>query len=131
MSSSNVVHLKKRKVYTFTLICSGGGNSLVDFGRGTLREGNALVTQMDEEFNEKYMEWYKPDKDGRIRQDQIYFTLPKPYDKVPMHLFEGGDISAEGHGEFFMDGSYYNSDEERIEVEIPEGGVVIEGRWVI
>ena len=83
------------KVYEFKVYTQ---KNIFAFGKGTLKEGADLITKMDKELETRYQDWYKPDKDGKIRQDEPYFTLPKPYDKVPMGMFEGGDITAELNG---------------------------------
>jgi len=106
------------KVYEFKVYTQ---KNIFVFGKGTLKEGADLITKMDKELETRYQDWYKPDKDGKIRQDEPYFTLPKPYDKVPMGMFEGGDITAELNGK----------------VEYMEAGTIdgepdptaIEGRW--
>ena len=114
----------RTKIYEFKVYTQ---KNIFVFGKGTLKEGADLITKMDKELETRYLEWYKPDKirntvlDLLRDQDEPYFTLPKPYDKVPMGMFEGGDITAELNGK----------------VEYVEAGTIdgepdptaIEGRW--
>ena len=119
MSTSNVVKLPSP--WTFTLITGDGGIPIQTIGKGTLAEGDALVREMDRQFGEY---------EGHYTAAN-FFKLPHPYDKIPVTVYEGSDIMATRGKETLLDGTYYNGDEDRFEVEIPEGGVVIEGRWII
>ena len=118
MSTSNVVKLPSP--WTFTLI-TGDGGYLHNIGKGTLAEGDALVRELDKQFGEY---------EGHYNHTH-FFKLPHPYNKIPLFFYEGGDIMATRGKETLYDGTYYNGDEDRFEVEIPEGGIVIEGRWII
>ena len=119
MSTSNVIKLPSP--WTFTLIAETGWHGLYIIGKGTLAEGDALVREMDRQFGE-YEGHYT---------NANFFKLPHPYDKIPVTVYEGGDIMATRGEETLYDGTYYNGDEDRFEVEIPEGGIVIEGRWIV
>ena len=44
-------------------------------------------------------------------------------------MYEGSDIMATNGDEVYYDGSYYNKEKDRYEVD-SNGGIVIEGRWV-
>ena len=108
----------RTKIYEFTL---DYGHEIFPIGKGTLKKGAELVKQIDDELYTRYNEWYKPTKDGRIVDDEVYFNFPYPYNKVPMGMFEGGNITAELNGK----------------VEYVEAGTIdgepdptaIEGRW--
>ena len=119
MSTSNVVKLPSP--WYFTLITGDGGIPLQNIGKGTLAEGDTLVRELDKQFGEY---------DGHYTNND-FFKLPFPYNKIPLTFYEGCDITATRGKETLYDGTYYNKEEDRFEVEIPEGGVVIEGRWVI
>ena len=119
MSTSNVIKLPSP--WTFTLIAGDGGIPLQNIGKGTLAEGDMLVRELAKQFGEY---------EGHYNHTH-FFKLPFPYNKIPLSLYEGSDIMATRGKETLLDGTYYNGDEDRFEVEIPEGGVVIEGRWII
>mgnify|MGYP003628538228 FL=1 len=105
--------------WTFTLVAGDGGIPLQELGKGTLAEGDALVRELDRQFGEY---------EGHYTLAH-FFKLPHPYDKIPVYLYEGGDIMATRGEEIFYDGTYYNKEEDRYEID-SNGGIVIEGRWV-
>jgi len=119
MSISNVIKLPSP--WYFTLITGDVGIPLQNIGKGTLAEGDDLVRELDKQFGEY---------EGHYTAAN-FFKLPHPYDKIPLTFYEGCEITATRGKETLYDGTYYNKEEDRFEVEIPEGGVVIEGRWVI
>ena len=119
MSISNVIKLPSP--WYFTLITGDVGIPLQNIGKGTLAEGDDLVRELDKQFGEY---------EGHYNHTH-FFKLPFPYNKIPLSLYEGSDIMATRGKETLLDGTYYNGDEDRFEVEIPEGGIVIEGRWII
>tara|TARA_R110002167_G_scaffold350161_1_gene562284 strand:+ start:288 stop:638 length:351 start_codon:yes stop_codon:yes gene_type:complete len=114
--SDNVFKLPQ--VYTFTLISGDGGGHLCTIGKGTLKDGDDLVRELDRQFGEY---------EGHYDSEDV-FDLP--YNKeVKLAMYEGSDIMATNGDEVYYDGSYYNGDKDRYEVD-GNGGLVIEGRWV-
>ncbi len=116
MSTSNVVKLQSP--WYFTLITEDKGTPLQNIGKGTLKDGDDLVRELDRQFGE-YEGFY---------DSEYVFDLP--YNKeVKLAMYEGSDIMATNGDEVYYDGSYYNEDKDRYEVD-SNGGIVIEGRWV-
>ena len=114
--SDNVFKLPR--VYTFSLISGDGGGHLCTIGKGTLKDGDDLVRELDRQFGEY---------EGHYDSEDV-FDLP--YDKrVKLAMYEGSDIMATNGDEVYYDGSYYNKEKDRYEVD-SNGGIVIEGRWV-
>ena len=105
--------------WTFTLVAGDGGIPLQDLGKGTLAQGDTLIRELDRQFGEY---------EGHYTHAH-FFKLPHPYDKIPVYLYEGSDITATRGKEVFYDGTYYNKEEDRYEID-SNGGIVIEGRWV-
>ena len=96
----------RTKVYEFTL---DYGDEIIPFGKGTLKKGAELVRQIDDELYTRYNEWYKPTKDGKIVDDEVYFKFPFPYNKVSMSKVEGADIRATRGEEVLYFGFYYDN----------------------
>ena len=116
MSTSNVIKLPSP--WTFTLITGDGGIPLQNIGKGTLAEGDTLVRELDRQFGEY---------EGHYDSEDV-FDLP--YGKrVKIATYEDSDIMATDGDEVLYDGTYYNKEKERYEVD-SNGGIVIEGRWV-
>jgi hypothetical protein len=119
MSSSN-------EVVAYCIHCGATGPwegyiSALDREKGSGTIVPTKVRELDRQFGEY---------EGHYNHTH-FFKLPFPYNKIPLSLYEGSDIMATRGKETLLDGTYYNGDEDRFEVEIPEGGVVIEGRWII
>ena len=103
----------RTKIYEFTL---DYGSEIIPFGKGTLKKGAELVKQIDDELYTRYNEWYKPTKDGRIVDDEVYFNFPFPYNKVPMSKADGADICATRGEEILYFGFYYD---DKLEQYVP------------
>jgi hypothetical protein len=101
--------MTNNKIYEFTL---DHGHEITPFGKGTLKKGTELVKQIDDELYTRYNEWYKPTKDGRIVDNEVYFNFPFPYNKVSMAKADGAEISATRGEEILYFGFWYDNEME-------------------
>tara|TARA_R110002020_G_scaffold153778_2_gene333233 strand:+ start:1189 stop:1482 length:294 start_codon:yes stop_codon:yes gene_type:complete len=80
------------KQYDIVLL-RGDGEEEYLLGRGTLEEGQKLLEKLDVQFGK----WFWDSLDGKQ-----FFDLPKPYNKVPIKHWEGGDLFANAHDEEYI-----------------------------
>tara|TARA_R110000744_G_scaffold128459_3_gene235549 strand:+ start:1061 stop:1342 length:282 start_codon:yes stop_codon:yes gene_type:complete len=77
------------KEYDIVLL-RGDGEEEYLLGRGSLEEGNKILGKLEAQF----LAW--------LSNDETYFDLPKPYNKVPISIYTGSDILAHAHDEEYI-----------------------------